>query len=160
MLDKLTDKKISIKDCSVEVSLLEGEEEETYLKKAEENVNNRVNMGGRGGFRRGQNKKEVDRYKQKGSHPQRQTESFLDMHDLLGAGCSVKVPGSSGPGKGWVDHRPPNTLQTDTVFQPQMNRAKSITKLVDSKTITHPNVSKYVLTTQEQVNYWITYTTL
>ncbi len=53
MLDKLTDKKISIKDSSVEVSLLEGEEEETYLKKAEENVNNRVNMGGRGGFRGG-----------------------------------------------------------------------------------------------------------
>nr|SVE83886.1 EOG090X0CQA [Daphnia pulex] len=51
VLDKLTDKKISIKDSSVEVSLLEGEEEETYLKKAEENVNNRVNMGGRGGFR-------------------------------------------------------------------------------------------------------------
>ena len=51
MLDKLTDKKISIKDSSVEVSLLEGEEEENYLKKAEENVNNRVMNMGRGGFR-------------------------------------------------------------------------------------------------------------
>ena len=50
MLDKLTDKKISIKDSSVEVSLLDGEEEENYLKKAEEIFNNRVSMG-RGGFR-------------------------------------------------------------------------------------------------------------
>ena len=52
MLDKLTDKKINVNDSSVEVSLLDGEEEENYLKKAEENVNNRVNMG-RGGFGRG-----------------------------------------------------------------------------------------------------------
>ncbi|XP_057371759.1 la protein homolog isoform X2 [Daphnia carinata] len=50
VLDKLENKKISINDASVEVSVLEGEEEETYLKKAEDNVNNRANMG-RGGFR-------------------------------------------------------------------------------------------------------------
>nr|SVE86367.1 EOG090X0CQA [Daphnia similis]SVE86995.1 EOG090X0CQA [Daphnia similis]SVE87617.1 EOG090X0CQA [Daphnia similis] len=50
VLDKLENKKISVNDASVEVSLLEGEEEETYLKKAEDNVNNRAHMG-RGGFR-------------------------------------------------------------------------------------------------------------
>jgi hypothetical protein len=33
-----------------------------------------------------------------------------------------------------------------------MNRAKSITKLVDSKSVTDAKISKYVLTTQEQVN--------
>lgn len=51
VLDKLENKKICVNDASVEVSLLEGEEEETYLKKAEDNVNNRVMNMGRGGFR-------------------------------------------------------------------------------------------------------------
>nr|SVE76000.1 EOG090X0CQA [Daphnia hispanica] len=51
VLDKLEDKKICIKDASVEVSLLEGEEEETYIKKAEEHVNNKAMNMGRGGFR-------------------------------------------------------------------------------------------------------------
>ncbi|KAK4026155.1 Kinesin-like protein [Daphnia magna] len=57
---------------------------------------------------------------------------------------------SVDPGKGWLDHRPENILDLDTVFQPQMNRAKSITKLVDSKTVTDAKISKYALTTQEQ----------
>ena len=56
------------------------------------------------------------------------------------------------PGDRWLDHRPPNTLELDTVFQPKMSRAKSITKLVDPKDVTDPKVSKYVLTTQEQVS--------
>lgn len=51
VLDKLENNKICVNDASVEVSLLEGEEEETYLKKAEDNVNNRVMNMGRGGFR-------------------------------------------------------------------------------------------------------------
>lgn len=62
---------------------------------------------------------------------------------------------SVDPGKGWLDHRPENILDLDTVFQPQMNRAKSITKLVDSKTVTDAKISKYALTTQEQVTKWI-----
>lgn len=40
-------------------------------------------------------KRELDRYKQVESQLQRQTERFLVMRDLLDAGCSVKVPGSS-----------------------------------------------------------------
>nr|SVE73799.1 EOG090X0CQA [Daphnia atkinsoni] len=51
VLDKLENNKISIKDASVDVSLLDGEEEDTYLKKAEESVNNKVMNMGRGGFR-------------------------------------------------------------------------------------------------------------
>jgi len=56
VLSKLEDKKIAIGGTDVEVSLIDGEEEEEYLKKAEENVNNRNasfkdkrrNGGGRG----------------------------------------------------------------------------------------------------------------
>lgn len=52
----MEDKKIAIGGTDVEVSLIDGEEEEEYLKKAEENVNNRNasfkdkrrNGGGRG----------------------------------------------------------------------------------------------------------------
>nr|CAG4637323.1 EOG090X0CQA [Ceriodaphnia reticulata]SVE73173.1 EOG090X0CQA [Ceriodaphnia reticulata] len=58
VLGKLDNNKVNVCDSSVDVSLLEGEEEETYLKKAEEIVNNRaMNMrgqqhrGGRGGGR-------------------------------------------------------------------------------------------------------------
>ena len=42
-------------------------------------------------------------------------------------------------------------LDTDSVLQPQMQRAKSITKLVDPKDVTDKKFNKYVLTTQEQV---------
>lgn len=58
---------------------------------------------------------------------------------------------SADPGERWLDHRPPTTLDMDTVFQAQMHRAKSITKLVDPKDVTDKKVNKYVLTTQEQV---------
>lgn len=59
---------------------------------------------------------------------------------------------SVDPGDKWLDHRPEKTLDTDAIFQPQMGRAKSITKLVDQKDLTNPKISKYVLTSQEQVN--------
>ena len=56
-------------------------------------------------------------------------------------------------GERWLDHRPATTLDTDTIFQPQMGRTKSITKLVDQKDVTDAKISKYVLTTQEQVRH-------
>lgn len=56
VMSKLEGNKITIEGADLEVSIIEGEEEETYLKKAEENVNNRNaafkdkrrNGGGRG----------------------------------------------------------------------------------------------------------------
>ena len=59
---------------------------------------------------------------------------------------------SADPGDNWLDHRPAGILETDTLFQPEMPaRARSITKLVDPKDVTDAKISKYVLTTQEQV---------
>ena len=58
---------------------------------------------------------------------------------------------SADPGERWLDHRPSTTLDLDTVLQPHLGHAKSITKLVDPKDMTKGKVSKYVLTTQEQV---------
>lgn len=55
------------------------------------------------------------------------------------------------PNERWLDHRPMKSLDPDAVFQPRMQRAKSITKLVDHKDVTDKKINKYVLTTQEQV---------
>ena len=57
---------------------------------------------------------------------------------------------SADHGERWLDHRPSTTLDLDTVLQPQLGHAKSITKLTDAKDVTNSKVSKYVLTTQEQ----------
>ena len=49
MLGKLEDGKITINETIVDVTLLEGDEEEEYLKKVEERINSAVaNKGGRG----------------------------------------------------------------------------------------------------------------
>ena len=58
---------------------------------------------------------------------------------------------SADAGERWLDHRPATTLELDTVMQPQLGHAKSITKLVDPRAMTKGKCSKYILTTQEQV---------
>lgn len=63
-------------------------------------------------------KKELDRYKQVESQLQRQTERFLVMRDLLDAGCSVKVPGTSGSSES--DSRTPSIGATHRVSDPKV----------------------------------------
>ncbi|XP_059485129.1 kinesin-like protein KIF23 isoform X2 [Neocloeon triangulifer] len=54
----------------------------------------------------------------------------------------------------WLDHKPQTAsskfLELQTIFQPNMPRRKSVTKLTDPKDVTDPSTSKYCLTTQEQ----------
>ncbi|KAK0057807.1 kinesin-like protein KIF23 isoform X2 [Biomphalaria pfeifferi] len=54
---------------------------------------------------------------------------------------------SSGSAEQWLEHKPADIVETNTIFQPQMTKKKSVTKLdvKDTKTAT-----KYVLTHQEQ----------
>ncbi|BFZ09796.1 hypothetical protein BsWGS_12835 [Bradybaena similaris] len=54
---------------------------------------------------------------------------------------------SSGSAETWLEHKPNDCIQTDTLFQPKMARKKSVSKLdvKDTKSAT-----KYVLTHQEQ----------
>jgi len=54
----------------------------------------------------------------------------------------------------WLDHRPQTNsskfLELQTIFQPNMPRRKSVSKLTDPKDVTDPHTNKYCLTTQEQ----------
>ncbi|KAH9488564.1 Kinesin-like protein kif23 [Bulinus truncatus] len=54
---------------------------------------------------------------------------------------------SSGSAETWLEHKPADIVVTNTIFQPQMTKKKSVTKLdvKDTKSAT-----KYVLTHQEQ----------
>jgi len=75
----------------------------------------------------------------------------LNTPSLRGPAVSVRKRRSRSvePSERWLDHRPMKSLDPDSVFQPLMQRAKSITKL-DHKDVTDKKINKYVLTTQEQ----------
>lgn len=55
---------------------------------------------------------------------------------------------AEGTGR-WLDHCPATPVPLNTVFQPNMKKRKSITKLTDVKDITK-GTERYCLTTQEQ----------
>ncbi|CAB3361315.1 Hypothetical predicted protein [Cloeon dipterum] len=61
---------------------------------------------------------------------------------------------SAGGNERWLDHRPQTQsskfLELQTIFQPNMPKRKSVSKLTDPKDVTDPATSKYCLTTQEQ----------
>lgn len=50
----------------------------------------------------------------------------------------------------WLDHKPAAAVGLNTVFQPNMKKRKSVTKLTEVKDIVNSKTSKYCLTTQEQ----------
>ncbi|XP_059175032.1 kinesin-like protein KIF23 isoform X2 [Physella acuta] len=54
---------------------------------------------------------------------------------------------SSGSAETWLEHKPADIVETDTLFQPRMSKKKSVTKLDVKDT---KSASKYVLTHQEQ----------
>lgn len=55
---------------------------------------------------------------------------------------------AEGTGK-WLDHCPATPVPLNTVFQPNMKKRKSVTKLTDVKDITK-GTERYCLTTQDQ----------
>ena len=56
---------------------------------------------------------------------------------------------AEGTGR-WLDHCPATPVPLSTVFQPNMKKRKSVTKLTDVKDITKSGTERYCLTTQEQ----------
>jgi len=78
--------------------------------------------------------------------------------DLKGPAVSTRKRRSRSADPGELHHRPASLLELDNYFQPKMSRGKSITKLVDSKDVTDPKVSRYTLTTQEQVKRALAFT--
>ncbi|GFO27268.1 kinesin-like protein [Plakobranchus ocellatus] len=54
---------------------------------------------------------------------------------------------SSGSAETWLEHKPADSISTNTLFQPRMSKKKSVSKLDMKDT---KSASKYVLTHQEQ----------